>query len=201
MDFAGQVIVAFLLGETSMAAVVPARAMLVASCVGVLMLAGCVSPVKTVSGLSDEEASKIGINQIRVEQGTVPMDPELRPELQAALEKHLRFCATGDQKRDVVVKVDNFKRRNPAAVILIGDTNNLAGPVQIVSPGDNKVLAEYYVDELQGGGGLLGLAILSAPEKNLSNGFARKICSNVFKRPGVDENPPNMPPGTASPQR
>lgn len=165
------------------------------------MLSACVSPVKTITGLSNEDAAKVGINQIRVEQGTVAVDPELRPELQAALEKHLRFCATGDQKRDVVVKVDNFKRRNPAAVLLIGDTNNLAGPVQIVSPSDNKVLAEYYVDELQGGGGLLGLAILSAPEKNLSNGFAKKICTSVFKRPGVDENPPNMPPGTAAPQR
>jgi hypothetical protein len=160
------------------------------------MLSACVSPVKTVSSLSDEEVSKIGIGQIRVEQGNVAVDPELRPELQAALENHLRTCAPGINKRDIVVKVDNFKRRNPAAVILIGDTNNLAGSVQIQSPTEgNKVLAEYYVDELQGGGGLIGLALLSAPEKNLSNGFAKKICTHVFKRAGVEDPQPAAPVG------
>lgn len=161
-----------------------------------LALAGCVSPVKTISGLSDEEVAKIGIGQIRIEQGSANIDPELRPELQAALEKHLRFCATGENKRDVVVRIDNFKRRNPAAVVLIGDTNNLAGSVQLVSPTEgNKTVAEYYVDELQGGGGLIGLALLSAPEKNLSNGFARKVCTRVFKKPGVEDPQPASPTG------
>ena len=162
------------------------------------VVGACVSPVKVVSGLSDEEISKIGVNSIRVEAGEAPVDPALQPELQAALEKHLNHCATGENKRDIVVKVDNFKRRNPGAVILRGDTNNLAGPVFIVSPNDkNRVLAEYYVDELQSGGGLIGLALLSAPEKNLSNGFAKKICTRIFKRPGVGDQVSQAPSGSS----
>ena len=155
------------------------------------VVGACVSPVKVVSGLSDEEISKIGVNSIRVEAGEAPVDPALQPELQAALEKHLNHC-------EIVVKVDNFKRRKPGAVILLGDTNNLAGPVFIVSPNDkNRVLAEYYVDELQSGGGLIGLALLSAPEKNLSNGFAKKICTRIFKRPGVGDQVSQAPSGSS----
>jgi len=146
-------------------------------------LTGCVNPVKPVQGLPADEVSRITVTKIGITAGAEVPD-EVKLNLQAALEKHLTNCtAGGNLGRALLVRIDNFKKRNAGAVILLGDSNNLAGQVRFVDPADpNKMVGEYYIDEVQAGGGLLGLAMLENAEKNMPERFARSVCKRIFNK-------------------
>jgi hypothetical protein len=146
-------------------------------------LAGCVNPVKSVQTLPADELPRIGVARIDITANSPDVPQEVQVNLKAALEKHLASCANGDLKRAIVVRIDNFKKRNVGAVMLLGDSNNLAGQVQFFDPADtNKPVGDYYVDEIRSGGGLLGLALLDNAEQNMPDRFARSVCKRVFNK-------------------
>jgi hypothetical protein len=150
---------------------------------GCICLTGCVNPVKPVQGLPADEVSRTTVTKVAITGGP-EVPEEVKVNLQAALEKHLANCtAGGNLGRALLVRVDNFKKRNAGAVMLLGDSNNLAGQVRFVDPADpNKMVGEYYIDEVQAGGGLIGLAILENAEKNMPERFAKSVCKRIFNK-------------------
>jgi hypothetical protein len=44
------------------------------------------------------------------------------------------------------------------------------------------VVGEYYIDEVQAGSGLLGLAMLDSAETNMPQRFARSACKSIFNK-------------------
>jgi hypothetical protein len=150
-------------------------------CGTAVLVSACASrPVSVLKPLPD-----VG----RVAVGTITIDYALRdpteqtPELEAAMKtamEQVKTCARGDQAMDLKIHVEHFHKRNIAASMLVGDSNSISGKVSFVPNGGGPAVGEYYVQELQTSGGVLGLAILSGAEETMSQRFAKHVCEKIL---------------------
>lgn len=159
------------------------RLSVIAGAMALLLVGGCVSPVKPLTEIPKDILPNVGVAKITVT--AVPgeaVPPEVLGFAREAIEREVRNCAKGAQAMEIEVRLDSFKRRNAAATILIGDSNSLTGEVKFKAQDGGQVVGHYYVEEVQGGGGLLGLAMMSNAESAMSDRFARRICSDILKK-------------------
>ena len=145
------------------------------------MLAACSS----ADVASIDPASQEQIRSVKVSKVTVALDiPQPNPHLAATLTQHLRDampkCATGPVDHLMHVRVTNFKAQNVAKSILIGDDIELAGRVSFATEKEGEKAGEYFVKRNFFWGGIVGAAMMSDAEKQLSEGFAESVCKEVF---------------------
>ncbi|HYC04667.1 MAG TPA: hypothetical protein VED40_15335 [Azospirillaceae bacterium] len=146
------------------------------------LLSGCATPVKTVQSLPADRIAEFAVADVGVELAVQEARATLPEKLKAALNTTLPGCAKGTVPVKMTVRVDSYKEQDGLKTILIGDMTQLAGLVKFIDPKDGTVLGEYFVDQMQGGGGLLGMAIMADAETKLSQGFADQVCKEVFKK-------------------
>ena len=156
---------------------------------GVALLSACVTPVSTILEVPKEQRDNLNFGQTDVK-----FDPKLkenasldRPKLVAALEKNIAAMAAkrpapkmdGDvTPARVEVEVLAYKEPNAALAIVLGDNSELTGYVRVYDSRASKQIGEYYVQVIEGAGGLLGLATADVGE----DGLAREFAETFFKQ-------------------
>lgn len=147
-----------------------------------LLSACAVSPVKPLSSdLAAGQVKTLRVTTVDVSVKSATAPASLAPTLRSAILGATNRCALGSAPITLRVSVENFKTQEGAATFFLGGQVQLAGLVSLVDPASNAVRAEYYVDQVRSGGGIIGLAHLSDAENNLSREFAESICKEVFQ--------------------
>src|SRR5215204_4505927 len=141
-----------------------------------LALCACAEPVKPIRAWSPATAAQASVATIVIDNRAANAPEDGIQALQTALEQRTAQCAIGPTKYQMQVRVDNYKLANTGMVMLIGDKHEVAAEVKLVNPVDNSVVAEYYVQEMTFGAGLIGLAKLSGGSRAISNDFADSVC-------------------------
>jgi len=178
----------------------------------VLLLSGCVTPTKAIKPLSEADKGVRNIQSVSVsyndlnKEALVSADQKLYTKAQEkgangeikykSLKSALQSIAqerleerdnSGSLYANVSIEIDNLKLANAAAAILVGDSDQLAGTVKVYDPKTKELLTEFYVDIIEGAGGLLGLAIRGAGvRERLSLQFADHI-GNELGFPEVEK--------------
>lgn len=147
-----------------------------------LMVTACAQPVKPIRAWAPTTAAQASVATVTIEDRAKNVPEGGIQALQTALEQKTAQCATGSTKYEMRVRVDNFKLANSGMVMLLGDSHEVAGEVKLVNPEDGSVVAEYYVQEMTHGGGLIGLAKLSGGARAISTDFATSVCEKIFLR-------------------
>jgi len=155
----------------------PATALSVAA----IALAACESA--DVSGI--KVASPETIRAVSISNVNVTMQiPKPNPALEAALHEQLNIamqsCATGTTPHRLDVVVTDFEEQDVAKSIFIGDEIELEGRVTLTDESSGEETGQYYVQRSFFWGGLIGAAMMSDAEVNLSKDFAASVCEDVF---------------------
>jgi len=166
-----------------------------------VLLSACVTPTKAIKPLDPTKLGTINVQTVSVSynslnaESLVGKDQERQAEASKAqdsslikykpLKTALKEIATNRlETRDsdsnsyanVDIEIDNLKLANAAAAILIGDTDQLSGTVRVTDTKSKELFTEFYVDIIEGAGGLLGMAIRGAGvRERLSLQFADHI--------------------------
>jgi hypothetical protein len=161
-------------------------------------LSACVEPVTAVQAWSVDVAAGASVQHIKIVSAGLTT-PENIAILQAELDQQVASCARGPNKYDMVVEIRRFRMADSGMVMLVGDANVIAGTVRMIDPTTQKQVAEYNVQEIRGGAGLLGLALLSGSVPRSSRDFAGAVCKRIFNAEGQAATTPATPPTTAAP--
>ncbi len=148
--------------------------------VAALSVGACVSPVKPIQPWAPSTAAAASIATVTVINRSSNATEENLQILKTTMEQQMPACAKGATKYEMQLLVDNYKMGNAGAAMLIGDRHELAAEIKIVDPATNAVAAQYYVQETRGGGGLIGIAIMSSGAAGLSRDFSVSVCKRVF---------------------
>jgi hypothetical protein len=152
--------------------------------VGILLVAfllgGCVDPVKAIHPWDAPTAKMASVASVTIVNRSDNATEEGLAALKTQLQQATAACARGSKGYELQVQVDNFKMGNAGAALLIGDRHEIAGEVKLVDPGTNAVVAQYYVQESRGGGGLIGIAMMASGATGIARDYANAICKRVF---------------------
>lgn len=149
-----------------------------------LSLSACVTPTKVITPLDEMNRGVMNIQSVNVKYSDITLDKLISSDEKAkttglevgkseeaqyqplkvtlkdiAKERLESRDSNGDLLANIDIEVDSMKLANPLATVLVGDTDQLSGTVRAYDPKTNEVFTEFYVDVLEGSGGLLGLAI------------------------------------------
>lgn len=155
---------------------------LIGVAIAALVLTSCAQPVKPIRAWAPATAAQASVAAVTIENRATNVPDGGIQALQTALEQKTAQCATGSTKYEMRVRVDNFKLANSGMVMLLGDSHEVAAEVKLVNPEDSSVVAEYYVQEMTHGGGLIGLAKLSGGARAISTDFATSVCEKIFQK-------------------
>jgi len=80
----------------------------------------------------------------------------------------------------LTIELDTLKTADAGMAMLFGSSDQLAGMVTITDPATDQKLGEYYIDVLNGRGGLLGLAMRgSGVREKLAAEFSDKLMKEL----------------------
>lgn len=144
------------------------------------LLAGCVDPVKGIRPWDAPTAKTASVANVTIVNRSDNATEEGLAALKTQLQQATAACARGAKGYELQVQVDNFKMGNAGAAMLIGDRHEIAGEVKVVDPATNAVVAQYYVQESRGGGGLIGIAMMASGATGIARDYANAICKRVF---------------------
>jgi hypothetical protein len=144
------------------------------------VLCGCVDPVKPIRAWNAPTAKAASIASVTIVNRSSNATEEGLAALKTQLEQATAVCARGSTRYEMQVQVDNFKLGNAGAAMLIGDKHEIAGEVKLVDPATNAVVAQYYVQENRGGGGLIGVAMLASGATGIARDYANTVCKRIL---------------------
>lgn len=149
--------------------------------IAALTVSACASAdVATINGASQDQISSIQVSEVNVLIETPRPAPALQATLTDELRKTMPICATGTIAHKMNVTITEFDEQNVAKAIFIGDEIELGGRIELVDSSTETQTGEYYVNRSFFWGGFIGAAMMSNPERSLSEGFAETICGEVF---------------------
>jgi hypothetical protein len=148
------------------------------------VLSACAtSEVSGIKAATGDQIQNIKVAEVSVMLETPKPNPLLQAALKNELEQAMPYCAKGNVDHRMDVTITDFEEQDAAKAIFIGDEIELEGRVGFVDLATNTVTGEYYVENSFAWGGLIGAAMMSDAEKNLSEAFAENMCEELF---GVD---------------
>jgi hypothetical protein len=153
-----------------------------------LNLAACATPTKAIQALPEADVSRIGVGKVSFVYnvpGTTfasTVTQDFKHTLEGNIEGAVRACATGDLVRDLLVSIDYYRRADPALTVLVGDSNQLHGTASFLQSDNQSVLGKYSVTVAEGGGGLLGVALMANGNERMTREFGVYICTDILKR-------------------
>lgn len=155
---------------------------IVTSCVLAVSLAACAGAGgTTLTPLPAELASTARIGTIALlaaPEGQV--SAEFEQVFQTGMAEALGECATGDTPLNLEVNLHQFERANPAMTWLLADSNNIAGTVRVIDPSSGAAVGEYEISRSFSASGLLGVALMSQAEEQMSKMFGEELCKRAF---------------------
>ena len=164
------------------------RKIIWAALLGAVLVSGCVTkPIATLQAVDPSIRSAMAIETTVVRFGS-----ELGEEgglnqtaLREALTRELaaQVPQLADRARarkvDFDVEILAYREPNVALAIVLGDTSQIIGNVKVLDTDTRAVLGEYYVEVIEGAGGLLGLAAADTTENGLSREFVEQFVRHL----------------------
>jgi hypothetical protein len=142
----------------------------VVSVVVASVVAACMDPVRDIKPWSPELASQASVEAVAISFRGVKANEHLQT-LKSALEQQTSACARGSKRYDLQVLVDQYE---------FGGSDKISATVKVVEPGAQAPAAEYYIQEVRGGVGIVG--IVNAQNRGADNArdFAKSVCRRIF---------------------
>ena len=158
-------------------------------CVAAMVLTACVTPVTIVQPVDPAIRDSLAVERTEVVVDDDLADYKLldQPKLVSALEdefsKSLPIITDENSQTPVEVHVEVLAYREPnaALAIVLGDTAQIVGNVVLKEPETALVIGEYYIEVIEGAGGLLGLAAADTNEPELAREFVEKFMEFLVK--------------------
>jgi hypothetical protein len=145
-------------------------------------LGACASGSNTaIQRLSADVASSARVTDVQVVSAPADVGPTFKGIMKAKLETTLAGCAVGGRPLRLEASIDHLKKANPAMTWLLADSNSISGSVKLVDPATNEVLGSYSINRSFAASGLIGVAMTSDPENQMSEAFSGEVCKAVFK--------------------
>lgn len=160
-------------------------------CATALVLTACVTPVTIVQPVDPAIRDSLVVErtEVVVDNDLADYDrldqPRLITALQDEFSKNLPTVSGADAQTPVEVHVEVLAYREPnaALAIVLGDTAQIVGNVVLKRPETATVIGEYYIEVIEGAGGLLGLAAADTNEPELAREFVDKFMEFLVKDP------------------
>jgi hypothetical protein len=151
-----------------------------AALLGAVLLSACATkPVATLTAVDPAIRSAMAIQNTEVRydaelnaQTGLDQD-QLRDVLAREFSEQVPQIADRSSARNVVIDVEILAYREPnaALAILLGDTSQIVGNVKVLDAESREMLGEYYIEVIEGAGGLIGLAAADTTEVGLGREF------------------------------
>jgi len=103
------------------------------------------------------------------------------------LRKALPTCQGTGSATKMVVAVEGYAGLSSASVIIGGGGIGINGFVRFYEPGSDKLLAEYYLEEMTVFHGLLGAAEAAPLVEKLPTRFTERVCVGIFKKAALSQ--------------
>ena len=136
----------------------------VVSVVVASVVAACMDPVRDNKPWSPELASQASVETVAISFRGVKANEHLQT-LKAALEQQLSACARGPKRYDLHVLVDQYE---------FGSSDKISATVKVVQPGAQAPAAEYYIQEVRGGVGIVGIVNAASRGADNARDFAQE---------------------------
>lgn len=152
------------------------------------LLAACVTkPIATLQAVDPAIRSSMAIantavrydSDVSVEGG---LDQSaLTQVLAREFAEQVPQLADRTRARNVTIDVEILAYREPnvALAIVLGDTSQIIGNVKVLDAESRAVLGEYYIEVIEGAGGLLGLAAADTTENGLGREFVEQFVKHL----------------------
>lgn len=89
------------------------------------------------------------------------------------------------RKVRVDIEILAYREPNAALAIVLGDTSQIIGTVKVLDFDSNAALGEYYIEVIEGAGGLLGLAAADTTEAGLGREFVEQFVKHLSEDPSA----------------
>ncbi|UTW55961.1 hypothetical protein [Kordiimonas sp. SCSIO 12610] len=168
-------------------------------------LSACVSPVKVVQKLPDANVGALDVANVQVSYSDLTAekirenDAKRAERAAKANEEKISHKSLSDlivqllneeiaERQssktvpvDVKVNIDTLKFANAGLTILLGDSDQLAGSVEVIDRKTGDTISEFYVDIIKGSGGLLGLAIRGGGvREGMASDFVKETVKQLY---------------------
>lgn len=134
------------------------------------LLAGCMDPVRDIKPWSRETASQASIETISISFRGVPGGDTFQT-LKSAIEQRTQVCARGPKPHELRVMIDQYE---------YGSSDKISATVQVVDPSTQQAAAEYYIQEVRGGIGIVGVINAASRGADNARDFAKSVCRRIF---------------------
>ncbi len=154
---------------------------------GALVLAACATPVATLQAVDPTIRSAMAIEstQVRYDAELSTQEALDQARLSEVLARELSAqvpqIADRTRARNVVIDVEILAYREPnvALAVVLGDTSQIIGNVKVLDSESRGLLGEYYIEVIEGAGGLLGLAAADTTENGLGREFVEQFVKHL----------------------
>ncbi|MFC7377411.1 hypothetical protein [Brevundimonas sp. GCM10030266] len=149
---------------------------------GAMMLTACASGSGSAPIQPLPQALRTGARVVSVNVDNIPergVSAEFGQVFQTRVQTALNECATGQQPLTLEISLDTFDRANAAMTWLISDQNSIAGIARLKDSSGNLV-GEYLIRRVFTAGGLVGIALMSQAEEQMSDAFGEELCKQAF---------------------
>lgn len=83
------------------------------------------------------------------------------------------------RKVRVDIEILAYREPNAALAIVLGDTSQIIGNVKVLDFDSGAVLGDYYIEVIEGAGGLIGLAAADTTENGLGREFVEQFVKHL----------------------
>jgi hypothetical protein len=135
------------------------------------LLATSCDPVRDIKAWNREAASQASVGTIFIYFRSVKADGAQFEILRSAIQQQTSVCARGPKRYDLRIDVDELRW---------GGSDKISATVKVLEPDTQVSIAEYYIQEVRGGVGIVGLVNATSGGADNARDFGRSICKRIF---------------------
>jgi len=136
-----------------------------------VLLAGCMDPVRDVKPWNREAASQASVGAIFLYFRSAKADGGQFETLRSAIQQQTSVCARGPKRYALRIDVDQLEW---------GGSDKISATVKVLEPDTQASVAEYYIQEVRGGIGIVAVINATSGGADNARDFARSICKRIF---------------------
>lgn len=149
---------------------------------GALLLGACASGNGTAAIQALPSSLAAGARVASVNVSNVPqtgVSADFESVFESSVQNKLNACAQGSEPLTLDVSLDGFDRANPTMTWLLADQNAIAGTARLKNAA-GAVVGEYRIRRTFTASGLIGVAMMSQAEDQMSQAFGDELCKQAF---------------------
>lgn len=152
-----------------------------AVCAASSVLAGCISSggADVVKPIASDLSTSAHVTEVVLTKLPEGENETFATVFKAEIVKHLETCAKGQKPLKLEITINEYKRANTAAAMLVGSANRINLKAQLVDA-DKQVVADFDIHRSVGGGGLIPTLAMSNSAGQMGDAVGDEICKQAF---------------------